>query len=354
MTQSRNAVAAKGGQMAIRSKRASVAPKRFSKSTKLGFIFGLGERSLSEAGRPTDGKTMMTASTWRRLIAVGCLGAMSLGLTGCSTFTGACRALRNQNQLDEFMIGHRNQALAAKAWHRVKHGYANKQYYNDFKAGFFDGYADVAAGGPGCIPAVAPTSYWGWKYQSRDGQAAVNAYFEGYPLGVKAAEQDGVGYWGHVPTNFGRRPQPLPATMPLAAAAAQSGEDEPRENPFYPEPDDVDDAQDLGTERPNAIEFLPDPDDSVQFEGFHGTPFSGSGVLNGGELVHRTAGNQANAGVRFELADRPTTSSGSQVSASLSDQGESIESVFGAPANMTEPLSAETSADTDPQLLRFE
>ena len=180
---------------------------------------------------------MKTTSTWRRAIAVGCLGAMSLGLTGCSIINGACRSLKQQECLDEFMIGYRNQALAAKAWHRVKNCYKNKTYYDDFKTGFFAGYADVAAGGPGCTPAVAPTSYWGWRYQSRDGQAAVNAYFEGYPLGVKAAEQDGVGHWGSVRPNF-QKPQPF---QPLVAAPIASSSDRGRnagaeENPFYPQP----------------------------------------------------------------------------------------------------------------------
>ena len=215
------------------------------------------------------------------MVAVGCLGAMSLGLTGCSVINGACRSIKSQECVDDFMIGYRNSALAAKAWHRVKHCYKNRNYYNDFKAGFFDGYADVASGGPGCVPAVAPTTYWGWRYQSRDGQAAVNAYFEGYPLGVKAAEQDGVGHWGSIRPNVSRPQQPQPFIP--APIVGNPDDVQPRdpENPFYPQPEpevdgDAEDDDGMGVEELNlgddpsgaierALEEALEGDDSVQY-----------------------------------------------------------------------------------------
>jgi hypothetical protein len=85
----------------------------------------------------------------------------------------------------------------------------------------------VAAGGNGCTPAIAPSEYWGWKYQSPAGQAAVNAWFQGYPLGAKAAEQDGVGFWQSIQMHL---QTPGDATQP----ATQYGAEPAGANPFYP------------------------------------------------------------------------------------------------------------------------
>ena len=133
----------------------------------------------------------------RRAWITGCLGVLVLGSTGCgSVTTGVDRMINDaQECLDESMVDYRNRALAEKAWIRVRHRYIHQQYHRDFKDGFISGYMGVAAGGNGCTPAIAPSQYWGWKYQSSYGQAAVNAWFEGYPFGAKAAEQDGVGNW---------------------------------------------------------------------------------------------------------------------------------------------------------------
>ena len=295
-----------------------------------------------------DGKTMTTtSSTWRRMVAVGCLGAMSLGLSGCSVINGACRSIKSQECLDDFMIGYRNRALAAKAWHRVKHCYQDKNYYNDFKAGFFDGYADVASGGPGCIPAVAPTTYWGWRYQSRDGQAAVNAYFEGYPLGVKAAEQDGVGHWNSIRPNVSRPQQPQPFVPAPIAGNPDDVQPRDSENPFYPPPEpestDVeevmgDEELDLGDDPSGAIERALEEalqgDDSVQYRDADGVPLSRSSV--GDELVPRQS-------AEYEIADRRGAVAG--VSAADSDDASFVEDVFGTAINAPQVNSHDSAAD---------
>jgi hypothetical protein len=133
-------------------------------------------------------------------VLAGAAALTLVGSSGCSLLGNAYKQIRRHECLDEFMLAHRNRVFAAKAWHRVKHCYANQPHLSEFKAGFIDGYIEVASGGAGCLPAVAPSQYWGWRYQSPDGQAAINAWFAGYPMGVKAAEQDGVGYWGQVPS----------------------------------------------------------------------------------------------------------------------------------------------------------
>ncbi|MGB7345810.1 MAG: hypothetical protein WBD20_16460 [Pirellulaceae bacterium] len=155
---------------------------------------------------------------------------MAFSATGCSLTSGACRAVKQHDGLDNFMIGYRNQVLAARAWHEHKHCYANRSHQRDFKAGFMQGYADVANGSNGCVPSVAPSSYWGWRYQSADGQNAVNAWFAGYPLGAQLAEQDGVNNWSNIRPSGANAPQQRQAVyVPPPPAANRADAD----NPFY-------------------------------------------------------------------------------------------------------------------------
>jgi hypothetical protein len=156
-------------------------------------------------------------SRLRLLLAAGCLGFVVASSTGCTMLDGACRAIKKNECLDDLMIGHRNRALAAKAWHRQKHLFSNCHDIRELRAGFFAGYADIANGGKGCLPAVAPSHYWGWRYQTPGGQARVNSWFAGFPMGAKAAEEDGVGGWGEI----------IPVGMQQARAQSQT---------FLPEP----------------------------------------------------------------------------------------------------------------------
>lgn len=103
-----------------------------------------------------------------------------------------------QECIDESMVDYTNRALAEKAWFRHKHLYCDIKYIREFKDGFIQGYLEVATGGTGCTPLIAPSNYWGWRYQSPHGQQAINAWFQGFPLGVKAAEEDGVGHWQQI------------------------------------------------------------------------------------------------------------------------------------------------------------
>ena len=105
-----------------------------------------------------------------------------------------------------------NRALAEKAWIRHKHRYIGLQYLREFKDGFIDGYIDVATGGTGCTPDLAPRKYWGWSYQTPHGHAAVGAYFRGFPIGAKAADEDGVGHWRQIQTS-GANQSVIPMAM---------------------------------------------------------------------------------------------------------------------------------------------
>lgn len=134
----------------------------------------------------------------RRLLAVACLGLVVTSTGGCSITRGTINAFRDSKCLDEFMVGYRNRAMAEKAWHCRKEGFSSYMYEKDFKQGFIDGYIEIAEGGPGCCPSIAPSRYWGWQYQSAHGQQAINAWFAGYPLGVVAAEEEGIGNFNQI------------------------------------------------------------------------------------------------------------------------------------------------------------
>ncbi|MCA9135920.1 MAG: hypothetical protein KDB00_04155 [Planctomycetales bacterium] len=152
----------------------------------------------------------------RSVVLAGTAAIMLAGSTGCSLLSNAYRQVKKADCLDDFMIAHRNKVFAAKAWYREQGCFGNRSHLTEFKAGFLQGYADVANGSDGCLPCVAPSQYWGWKYQSPGGQAAIDAWFAGYPLGVKAAEQDGVGHWSRAPV------MERHATTPQTAAPGMS------------------------------------------------------------------------------------------------------------------------------------
>ena len=191
MTDTPNAVAAKGGQMAIR-------PTQEPRNNR------------ADGGRRSALGLRNRVPRVRRAWIATCLGAMLLGFSGCSSVSnGLDIAIADIHEcIDESMTDYRNRAMAEEAWIRIRHCYHDDQYHRDFKKGFVAGYMDVAAGGDGCTPATAPSEYWGWKYQSSAGRAAINAWFQGYPLGAKAAEQDGVGNWREININL-KTPAPL-------------------------------------------------------------------------------------------------------------------------------------------------
>lgn len=136
-----------------------------------------------------------------RWIAMMALGASLTTATGCTAWTGMTQAWQYNHYWNDTVMGYRHTSMASKAWHSRKHCFAHHKYLKDFARGFKAGYMEVAAGGKGCTPAFPPREYWGWKYQSCEGQARVAAWFEGFPYGAQAAEQDGIGNWTQLQTS---------------------------------------------------------------------------------------------------------------------------------------------------------
>ncbi|MBW3600046.1 MAG: hypothetical protein KY475_22585, partial [Planctomycetes bacterium] len=118
-----------------------------------------------------------------------------LSSPGCALFGGYSETF------DDFAVGWRNRMLAREAWQQRRDQFAPHPHLHDFGKGFRAGYIEAASGGTGCLPPLPPREYWSWRYNSKEGQGQIQAWFEGYPHGVQAAEEDGVAYFGLIPTS---------------------------------------------------------------------------------------------------------------------------------------------------------
>jgi hypothetical protein len=175
------------------------------------------------------------------------LGSAATQFVGCTAWTGLNNSWKYNGYWNQTMMGHRIKTSASRAWHCRKHHFCNQKYLKEFAAGFKAGYTDVADGGTGCTPAFPPREYWGWKYQSCEGQARVAAWFSGYPHGARAAEEDGIGNWTQIQTSSaiqhqyaqnGMLQQNFAGIYPIPETAVPNGlpaRDLPREQPLLNE-----------------------------------------------------------------------------------------------------------------------
>ena len=59
--------------------------------------------------------------------------------------------------------------------------------YSHYSFGWRRGYTDVLMGGDGECPPVPPQCYWSHKYQSENGEIAIENWYQGYSHGASAA-----------------------------------------------------------------------------------------------------------------------------------------------------------------------
>lgn len=121
----------------------------------------------------------------RSILILAFSSVVLLQSVGCVTGPGAAL-------FDEPLGGYRNHVWANRAYN-LRYRDCDRQFESHFKQGFCDGYTDVSNGGDGYVPAVPPEEYWSYQYQSSEGAKCVNTWFKAYPLGVKAAREDGAG-----------------------------------------------------------------------------------------------------------------------------------------------------------------
>jgi hypothetical protein len=175
-------------------------------------------------------------SLWSGWFPLLILSSLS-GLAGCNAMSGCKDHWDYGGAWNEFMMSYRDEAWANKSWHARKHQFCREKHLHEFCDGFRAGYASVCDGSDGCTPAFAPRKYWGWKYQSAEGQEKVAAWYAGYPHGARAAEEDGIGNWSQIQTSTNVQQRfaeqgrlgpgqsvgmyPMPQAEPAAAAYAK-------------------------------------------------------------------------------------------------------------------------------------
>lgn len=291
--------------------------------------------SATIALEPNSTDTHVVPTTSIRVFTIGCLAILICASTGCSITSRFAKALNKSDCIDDFMIDYRNSALAEKSWHCHKHLYSDRLYLKDFKAGYIAGYINIASGGNGCCPCMAPASYLGWRYQSAQGQAAVNAWFEGYPYGVKAAEQDGIGNWSQV--NPCSSSCFTPSTVPMM----QDGV--PAADPFYPQEQigpGMLEGQEMEMEwQPNQLEEIAPPEPEAVMNGtFEGIPVSS---LNDDEPLQVEIDESGDGLVsRFRVAQLPEAETGAGLPGPLSN--EDIADIFAPMNEINEPTGGST------------
>ena len=128
-----------------------------------------------------------------RILILGCAAVALISSTGCTLTRGLQNSIAYNEQTDDFVLGWRNQVWAKRAYNRQAEFLPVGEFPGSFREGFIAGYISVASGGNGCTPSLPPRKFWSWKYQSPEGQCKVNAWYEGFPYGAKAAEEDGLG-----------------------------------------------------------------------------------------------------------------------------------------------------------------
>ena len=125
-----------------------------------------------------------------------------LASSGCSFSRGLRQYAAYNDDTNDFVLGWRNSVWARQAWlDRASH-FADQPQLGSFGAGFRAGYTDIASGGNGCPPPLPPRKYWGWKYQTPEGQAKVAAWFSGYPYGVRAGEEEQAGEYQNIQVSY--------------------------------------------------------------------------------------------------------------------------------------------------------
>lgn len=140
--------------------------------------------------------------------------AGSLLMAAAFSFTGCCY-YELRDTFDECSLGIRNEYLARMAWHRCSDAYDDHPYEKELGHGFRDGYAAVAGGADGCCPSMPPRCYWNTCYRGCEGQARVNAWFDGYARGAIAAEADGLAASGRIVM----RPPACPSGCPVPTSS---------------------------------------------------------------------------------------------------------------------------------------
>jgi hypothetical protein len=97
-------------------------------------------------------------------------------IAGCASFNDA-------------RYEHTQKARARAAWRCVPDRVKQHCYPKDYEKGWKDGFYDVATGGKGCPPVVAPHEYWRPEQILEDCDNRRHAYYDGFQDGAASASR---------------------------------------------------------------------------------------------------------------------------------------------------------------------
>jgi hypothetical protein len=110
--------------------------------------------------------------------------------------------------VENVRLARRSRLWAEAAWADVSHTKKNSDYSYDYARGFKDGFADyIQFGGSGEALPVPPRDYWRGRYQTPEGQQAMQDWFAGCRHGMAVAQGSGL-----------REQVTVPLSLPLAHA----------------------------------------------------------------------------------------------------------------------------------------
>jgi hypothetical protein len=119
---------------------------------------------------------MLQGSSRMRLKIFLCLYAIVVCFNGCATVA-------------DYRYLYAKKLQAWSAWHSAKGEVPENKNTRDFAKGYKAGFLDVARGGDGTAPPVAPKEYWSAKYSCGD-NCSVNLWYEGFYYGALHALRD--------------------------------------------------------------------------------------------------------------------------------------------------------------------
>ncbi|QDV67449.1 hypothetical protein Poly24_11490 [Rosistilla carotiformis] len=155
---------------------------------------------LNESDRHRQAFIRPRAGTLSRIVHRSVLAVMAIllssSISGCANFQGVASSCDCSVNRSLHMT--RAQLMARRVWSQ-KHAscYANHCNTLAVRRGFIDGFVDVASGKDGCPPVFPPQNQCCLvgAFRSPENNCRDQAWFEGYPLGVIAAEQQGCHLW---------------------------------------------------------------------------------------------------------------------------------------------------------------
>jgi len=137
-------------------------------------------------------KSTGSGSRYGRTVSLALVAVIGISVLGSS---GCCFLGRSSGELFSTVIERPLACYRERVWARrafnLCYPKCQAAHPSDFRAGFIEGYCDACNGGGQTPPMLPPRSYWQSRYKSDQGEQKVRSWFDGYPMGVKAARADG-------------------------------------------------------------------------------------------------------------------------------------------------------------------